>query len=172
MLPPRGKELAGCSYLYSSLLYLPLYVLHTCILLPRPALPPVPEPTNFWFLISVWLSHGYRVPSLGLVAREAAPAVLSPSFSCPPFGGGTSMDAIAQSGEGHPRCRRRRKRIGLRSILAGASVLLLVDINPTSNPRMTKLVIPLGAPAVPGRGTQTYWNVLTLYGTCATEASN
>ena len=112
VLPPRGKELAGCSYLYSSLLYLPLYVLHTCILLPRPSLPPVPEPhsllVSYICLAMPWVPRTLA----GHVARELTPAVSAPSFSCPPFEGGTSMDAIAQSGEGHPRCRRRRKRIG------------------------------------------------------------
>ena len=110
--PPRGKEQAGSSHRYSSLLYLPLYVLYTCILLPRPSLPPVPEPYHFWFHISVWLCHGYRVPSLGMLPRRRHPRCRPPSFSCPPFEGGTYMDAIAHSMEGHPRCRRRRKRIG------------------------------------------------------------
>ena len=106
------------------------------------------------------LTNGYnilvlampRVPRTlaGHVGQGLTPAVSALSCSSPPFEGGTSMDASVQSGEGHPRCRRRRKRIGLRSILAGASVLLLVDINPTSNPRMTKLVIHLGYPRCQG----------------------
>ena len=62
--------------------------------------------------ISVWLCHVYRVPSLGMLPRRRHPRCRPPSFSCPPFEGGISMDAIAHSMEGHPRCRRRRKRIG------------------------------------------------------------
>ena len=141
--PPRGKEQAGSSHLYSSLLYLPLYVLYTCILLPRPSLPPVPEPHHFWFHIYLF---GYAM------------GTAYPRWACCP-GGGTRgavllPSAVLRSRAAPTWMQARtpwRDTRGVeggvnvsdpRSILAGASIPSaggyetpqLVDVN-VSDPR-------------------------------------